>query len=219
MKQFITPLLTGILFWCAVPGYSQYQKSAEYVTIGANAGVGVISVLLKGIVIINSELNEFMNTSYLTIKKPPVFQLSGDYHINKNISIGIAGAYHPVSISWDDPDIPSVDNDGRIGDFEMSLNRINIGIRGLIHYDYTDNVDLYSGIRLGVNIWNVNFSSHDPEINEGFHALNNFPSGIMPGFQIIPFGITVYLEDIIGLNAEFCIGQPYFLTAGVKMKF
>jgi hypothetical protein len=219
MKQFIIPLLTGILFWCTVPGYSQYQKNAEYVTIGANAGVSVISVLLKGIVIFNSDLEGFMNNNYLTVKKPPVFQLSADYHVNDIISLGIAGAYHPVSIFWNNPDIPSVDNDGQIGDFEMSLNRINIGIRGLVHYGYTNNVDLYSGIRLGVNIWDVDFSSNDPEIKEAFHALNHFPKGIMPGLQIIPFGITVYLEDIIGLNAEFCIGQPYFLTAGVKMKF
>jgi hypothetical protein len=90
--------------------------------------------------------------------------------------------------------------------------RINIGVRGLFHIVRTEHIGLYTGMRLGTNLYSHKSTYGDPQY---FKKLDVHPSAF--SVQAL-FGFSAYIVQGIGVNTEIAIGPPYFFTIGLTYK-
>ena len=187
---------------------AQYGNGGQ-LTAGVNVGASLLGVLFSSISYADSDFWESTNV--------PAIQLSADYRMLDRLSVGGAFSFATTRVKYADPNLLPVLDD-ELSDFDISMNRINAAIRVLAYYTETDMVDLYSGLRMGVNIWGVNASSNDPDLDAGIDPLGGSFQGSFFGFQAILLGGTFYPVDPIGINFEFCIGQPYFASLVIKYR-
>ncbi|NOZ35777.1 MAG: hypothetical protein GXO80_10825 [Chlorobi bacterium] len=191
MRKRVIITFFAILF-AASSAFAQDYKS----TATADIGVSLVGRLISLVVNVDSL------GGYSTV---PVMQLSYDYMVTDFLSAGVAGAYQQYKFS---------DNTGKI-----VLKRMNFALRALFHYGKSDKLDMYSGIRLGMTNWGLNYdvTNTDPTLAalEGDNSLTGFH--FSP--QLVAFGIRGYFTDHIGANVEFAIGAPYYMTGGVNYRF
>ncbi len=189
-KQIITTFL-AILF-AVSSAFAQDYKS----TISADAGISLVGRLISLVVNIDTI------SGYSSV---PVMQLSYDYMITDFLSAGAAGSYQQYKFS---------DNDG-----EIILKRTNFALRALFHYGKSDKLDMYSGIRLGMTNWGLDYDvqTNDPTL-KALEGSNNL-TGFHFSPQLVAFGIRGYFTDNIGANMEFAIGAPYYMMGGINYRF
>lgn len=191
MKKRITITVLAI-FIVASSAFAQDYKS----TVSADAGISLIGRVISLVVNVDTI------GGYSTI---PVMQLSYDYMITDFLSAGAAGSYQQYKFS---------DNTGKI-----VLKRMNFALRALFHYGKSDKLDMYSGIRLGMTNWGLDYdvSTGDPTL-EALQSSNSL-TGFHFSPQLVAFGVRGYFTDNIGANLEFAIGAPYYMMGGVNYRF
>lgn len=167
----------------------------------------------------------------------PTFQFAWDYGLRKWVSVGIAGSYNRAKYSYTDLVIKGKD----LGDVALIGSRTTFSGRVLFHYANRNQLDLYSGIRLGVGLWSGRISVDvDDELEqELLDEIDENLSGFVPGFirnrlldnagaragfvapqaQLIPFGFRWSITDKLGLGGEFGFGSPYFISGGLNYRF
>jgi hypothetical protein len=142
----------------------------------------------------------------------PCFTGALDFGMQNKLSIGVAGGYQSYdqlikNYSYLNDDLQEV-----IGEFSYSLTRINAGVRVLYHFG-NDNIDAYTGIKPGVNIYQFEAKS-DIVVPEWIRT-----DGTTFTLQVIPIGLRAYLNDHIGIFFETGIGAPSFVSAGICLGF
>jgi hypothetical protein len=212
MKTRVTVFAVVLMFAMITPGISKAQFGGDLRMYGgANVGFSVINMLFKSV-------DYADNAGWKATQIPPI-QLSFDYKVTERFSIGLAAAYAMIDIDYTDENILPVANDGLLQNFNANISRINLGIRAFYYYTDNEVVDVYTGFRTGVNIWNIKMSSTDPDLSDnGVDPFSAIGKGAMFGFQIVPIGINVFPVENIGINFELAIGQPYFAAFGVRYR-
>lgn len=174
------------------------QSLTNESVLGVNMGLSLAGVLFN-----LAELEDDIEAS-----NKPAIQLTYDYAITDAISIGAAGSYQRYVLSYTNY------NGVEDQDFDVKVGRTNIAARALFHYGGNEEIDLYSGIRLGLTNWSVDVgASNIPDYVPPQSA------GIFFAPQLIAFGIRGYFTPNFGVNAELSIGAPHYFSMGVSYRF
>ncbi len=178
--------------------FAQEYKS----TVGIDAGVSIVGVAIRAVA-----YSEGKTASDYKYSSTPVLQLTYGYMLTKNISVGVAGSHQEYKFSIPD------------GSVAAEIKRSNFAIRGLFHYGSSDRIDMYSGVRLGYTIWGTDVKTTDPTLKPTLKTLEKNYLGKRFAAQLVAFGIRGYFTKNIGAHAEFSIGSPYYLVAGLNFRF
>ncbi len=146
--------------------------------------------------------------TYPTIKQSPMINLGLDYGLGKKFSLGAAFGYQTATATLDDGyGDPLIDK----------WTRIHFAFRGDYHIIATDNVCLYTGLKVGYNIYKVTTNIPAPFADTYISELSK-PSAISTQ---VHFGFSYFFASTVGINAEAGIGYggPYILALGVTAKF
>lgn len=192
-KQFLALALVCASFVSMTAQNMDYRS-----TVSFNAGASLFN-LASG----SSDSETFKGSSI------PTLQLSYDYAIAKWFSLGGALSYNKAKA--EDSNYSYIDDNGnfKTGSYKLGISRTTVGLRALFHYGNTGKLDMYSGLRLGVGIWNLspdtNISDFDAE-----DAVDGLRNGVLPQVQVVAFGLRYYVTDNFGLGFETALGSPYF---------
>ncbi len=137
---------------------------------------------------------------------PPALQLTYDHAVNNRISLGGGLSYQRFKLAYSDY---GEDNE----DFDLRVSRFNVGLRGLVHYGSNEELDMYSGVRVGLSNWSFTGGPDDPEFDPPKTA------GVTFAPQLILFGLRGYITEQLGFNGELGIGAPHVFTMGLSYRF
>ncbi len=196
-------LLIPIFALCALT--ANFAQNADYrSTISATAGANVFQLFAK----LEDPISDSLG-SEVKLKATASYGLTYDYGVNNWFSIGLATSYNKMSLKSSSIDITKDDGSKYVGPIDFKLSRTTIAIRPLFHYGNKGRIDMYSGLRVGVSIWNAKVTADetlDPkDVNSTFRN-----AGATPNIQIIPFGLRGYITPNIGLGFEIGIGGPHY---------
>jgi hypothetical protein len=148
----------------------------------------------------------------------PTFQFSYDYGFKKWFSLGFAFANNRFGAKYSNLVIANE----TIGDLNMKYTRNTFTSRVLFHYGNHDRLDMYSGLRLGVSLWN---SKPSKDITDA-QATALFESGgigsargkgVLPHVGMTLFGLRYYVTENLGIGFESNIGS-YLASAQVNYR-
>lgn len=187
-------------------------QNADYKhVVSATAGLNLLQIVA---LLDNIDANTAEN---LKIKGTASYGLTYDYGINKWFSLGGATAFNKFSVFADVINISLEDGTTYSGPVDLKLSRTNIAIRPLFHYFNEGKVDFYSGFRVGVNIWSINFKADDGLLPEDITGRVR-DSGAGVAFQVIPFGMRGYITPNLALGFETGLGSPHYLSAQLSYR-
>ena len=156
-----------------------------------NAGIGIGSALYSG--------------RHYKMRIPPI-SLSYEQGITNKLGIGYIGVGGYLGISGSKWETELLDDK-----YGYKYTYIVIGARGAYHFDLVDDLDIYAGLILGVNI----VSSKE---------IGDWPAGVTASEQSTGVahsefaGIRWFFKPNFALMAELGYGISYF-TVGVSFKF
>ena len=175
------------LFFIAIAS-AQFEKG----DMVANFGIGVGSYYASG-------------SGYST-KIPPI-ELSGEYFILENISIGgfIGGSKSELEVK-----VP------RQSDYEtFSYSYFNIGAIGNYHFLNQEKLDVYAGARLGYVGLKLKYDDDEFDSDFDIDGLGARSSGILAGAHV---GGRYFFNEQFAANAELGYGIA-ILKIGISYKF
>ena len=148
-------------------------------------------------------------SSNLKIRGTASYGLTYDHAINKWFSIGLGGAYNYFSLKGEVVTIEKEDGTTYSGPVKLALSRTNIGVRPLFHYVNGGRLDMYSGLRVGVNVWGVTLDADEGLLPEDVSNRAR-DAGVGLGMQFIPLGLRWYATPNLGFGFETGIGAPHY---------
>jgi hypothetical protein len=201
-------LAAAIVIALIIPGKAQAQTAKGQVVVGTNGAFSLVGTAMtlafKGI----------GNIDGLTTHTTPGLSGTVDYGISRRFSLGVATFYQSASAKWNVySDSSSGTNIYYNGDYHARVTRMNTGIRALFHFGNSDDFDPYFGFRVGVSYWNI--TSNVANID----ALGNFKHFSTTVWPQAIFGVRYFFTPNIGVNGEFALGFPYFMSLGVNFRF
>lgn len=202
MKKY---LLLTLLFVMGLVMKTNAQNAEFKNTISATAGLNVFQFFN----LISDFSEDDGTTVNLDAHATASYGLTYDYGVKKWFSIGLGGAYNKFDLSADQISIDKSDGTTYTGPIDVNASRTNIGIRPLFHYGNGGRVDMYSGLRIGANIWRGSVKSNDPDLTSE-DVNGRIGSSVTPNFQLIPFGLRGYVSKNLALGFEFAFGAPHY---------
>ena len=145
----------------------------------------------------------------------PAIGVTFDYGITNVFSLGALVSRQVITgeignYSWQD-----LNGNPRTESLTFNSSRNNISLVPRFHYKLkSENVDLYSGLKLGFTFWRLNVDATDRD----FDVLDKFTPS-RPSLGLIPIGARFYMSDNFGLNVETAIGAPYVASIGAQYRF
>jgi len=193
---------------CCITFLQSFAQNEEYKHVGsASIGLSLTGVLIN-------LLDEASPDATIEVKSTPALQLTYDYGIKKFFSIGLAVGYQQFGIDAEDFTYTNIDDVDVTEDFSADFSRLNVAIRPLFHYANNDDLDLYSGFRIGIlnNRFTSDSTNDDLDI-DGFENLTRL------SFGITAFGLRYYFTDNIGAGFEINLGAPYITAFNINARF
>ncbi len=132
----------------------------------------------------------------------PVINVMADYGVLNIVSVGLAFSNQQYRIEFDDSS----------GDFVDKIRCLNFGLRPLLHFYNSDNLDLYGGFRISYTRW----SATSTNTVAGYDPLEPYSLRSV-GFQPLG-GVSYYFTDWVGLNMEVGLGGVYIFAVGAKIR-
>jgi hypothetical protein len=136
----------------------------------------------------------------------PIYNLMFDYGIANRFTVGLAFGYQSFNIVWGDSYLSYTD----------TWKRIAIAARADYRIIASENIGLYTGLRVGYNMYTL--TSTASSIDKNYVANNTIhPQPI--AFQA-HFGFSYYFSGMVGANVElgFAVGGPYYSAVGLTVK-
>jgi hypothetical protein len=181
------------------------QNEAGQSTVGANVGYSLMTNFIKAI------MDEYQDVEVTSV---PTIAVTYDFALTDNFSMGIAGAYQSVSGDFTntylDENLVEVEESATV-----AIARTNIALRPLFHYGGNDQLDMYSGLRVGMLFRSLDLTSSDEDVTDAFDGW----SGSRLSVGIVAFGMRYYFSDNVGINMDLQVGTPYVVSAGIAAKF
>lgn len=204
MKTQFLSLLTVLCFF----SYNNLTAQVDNPhTITVNAGGSLIGTLIDVVGTFDGD-----NFSANSI---PAIQATYGYQVNEWFSVGPAVSYQAFVFKGENYRYTDESGEEIVEDAKITLNRTNIAVRPLFHYGNNPNIDMYSGVRLGLTHWGVTANTNDEKLREEVDL--GFNTGL--GVQLIAFGIRGYFNENFGLNMEIGFGAPHIISGGVNYRF
>lgn len=169
-------------------------------------------------------------TSEYEVKVGPVYSASYTYFFTHWFSLGAAASTQTLDLVY------FVDEGNEIREVGVEVKRLNIALKPLIHYYNKGNIDVYSGLRVGMSNWSFQFLSDDDAVdqmaflnepivlfgpNSFFRNSENklIHKATLPSVQLVCLGVFGYFKSNIGLGGEFGLGSPYVCSAYISIRF
>lgn len=200
MKKLFT-IITCLLFLSNITN-AQSEDYKSNISLGAGATLmGVYKTAVEGIFLLDPSDN-------VTVSSVPNIEIGYDYGLTKWFSIGILGAYQNFSIK----------ENVTGGENKYTISRMVVTTSLLFHYANAGKMDLYSGLRVGLQNWGFKATLDDATSNSttGLENLSVFAGGA--SFQATLFGIRGYISDNIGIGGEIAIGAPHFASFSINYR-
>ncbi|MEY4903422.1 MAG: hypothetical protein RLZZ292_1237 [Bacteroidota bacterium] len=165
-----------------------------------------------------------------TLHSTATYQIAYDHAINPRFSLGVAVSKQKTTFVLQSTTVtigvsPLIDSllnlkgqNSFTGSAKVTTNRTNLALRGLIHYG-TDYLDMYSGARLGISVWNGAFQTDISGLRVTDISKKLRVKGAFFAPQIILFGLRGYVTDHIGLGVELAVGSSYFAATQLNYRF
>ena len=150
-----------------------------------------------------------LNTVNLKIKGTPAYGIAYDYGITPWFSLGVAGAYSNFTFIADQIVVPRELKGTYVGPIDLGMSRVSVGLRPLMHYGHLHRFDMYSGLRLGANIWTTGLTSAADLLPEEVDSFLRSTSTSF-NFQVIPFGLRGYVTPNFAIGFETGFGAPHY---------
>ncbi len=203
MRINIIILAVVFLLANAMTGSAQNDNqttSEKRNTVALNTGFSLVGSLLAGN---NSD------SDYETFAIPAI-QLTYDYNVIDWLSLGLAGSFQMMGMEY-------ANYGSNNESFKTTITRTNFAVRGLFHYGNSDVLDMYSGVRFGMTHWGASteYDGEDYDVEEDA----TFTKGFGAAPQLVLFGIRGYFTDNFGVNMEFAVGSPHYLSLGLNYRF
>ena len=192
--------MMAVLFTGSVFAQNDDYKS----TINVNAGFSLVGGLFNAVATTSGTSNTYAL---------PAIQLNYDKGIEKWFTIGAGVSFQTMGIEYTD----YLTSTGATENFKASFNRLNVAFRAMFHYGNGGNVDMYSGLRMGMTNWGVSSDSSDPLYDPETELAASSGFNFSP--QLVLFGIRGYFNENLGLNMELAAGSPHFLSIGATYRF
>lgn len=210
MKKFL-----AIVMFLAI-GFTSFAQNSFYQhKLGLNAGSSFLGMNTNAWV-----KGALVKRAYAT----PTGVLSYTYMVEKNVGVGIAGAYQMYYF-----DLLPIDAQSSAALFK--INRVNLALTGKYFFVNNPNFDMYGGAKVGGTFWYGEVS---------FGQLYDYIGRIAPDFiapilqkRIIPsnlpfaatffsmqlnFGADFYFSEHVGIKTEVAFGAPYWGLLGVNVR-
>ena len=161
--------------------------------VSAQLGLGWLGVIRANDAETTLTINDVEREYTADLSGTAAVSAAYDYRLNRVLSIGCVASYQRTTLD-------DLRGEERLGPrARIHLNRTLLGTRLLFHYGYAEKVELYSGLRLGITVWDVSFRDFvdDVDLVDGVGAV-----GVTPQFTLIPFGLRGYLTDELSLGVE-----------------
>jgi hypothetical protein len=155
----------------------------------------------------------FSNIQNSTTFSIPAIVVNYDYAIADNFTIGAAFSHQAMGYRFD-YDYFNASNVYITEEVKSTFTRMNFGVRPLFHFGANDDIDMYTGLRIGYQTWSYNNDSSDPDFDDGGSILFNARPTVQP-----LFGVRYFFTQNIGFNTEIGLGSPYVAMAGLNFKF
>lgn len=144
----------------------------------------------------------------------PAILVMYDYAIGDKFTLGAAFSYQSMGYSFDNT-YYSTANVPMTEVVEFKYARMNFGIRPLFHFGNNDDMDWYTGLRIGYQTWAVSNDSNDPFYIDGDEAIEVLSR---PTVQPL-LGARYFFTENIGVNLEVGLGSPYVAMVGANFRF
>jgi hypothetical protein len=206
-KYKITFLLLGL----SLAGLAQNNSSVPVIKdttcsikgkflVGGGIGASLILTRVYGTL-------SYYPTPY-GIYQSPVYIADVDYGLSRRIIIGAGVTYEKaegITFPYDFPN--RIDTE--------KLTRLNIAIRGLWDFIYTQNVIFYGGVRFGLSYW-TDILTSPPKQGYVLYPTLGQNHDVFTSYQAL-LGLMV-LVGPVGVNIEAAIGAPYFARCGLTFR-
>jgi hypothetical protein len=198
-------ILLIALFSMAILTQSTAQNADYRHTVSATAGLNLFQIV--GLI---DKIDDPNSTNInLDTKGTASYGLTYDYGINNWFSLGASGSFNKFRFSADQVTIDKSDNTTYTGPVDLKFSRSTFSLRPLFHYGNKGKLDMYSGLRVGINLYKINLKSDeilDPQDVYGRARAG----GLSPNFQIIAFGLRGYVAPNFAVGFELAMGAPYY---------
>lgn len=211
----VIPILALVLLSFA----AQAQNTTHRSNFSVNVAESTLGLLWNSIEMDVTEIEGFESLS-LDAKRRPALQMNYDHAIAKWFSIGVGSSTQRFQVLAEAVPVSAENEPTITRKAQLDIQRTNVAIRPLFHYVNKNRVDLYSGFRVGYTF----YTGKAKLMQEGDQKLQAEVAGLLPelsgiALQVIPFGARFYITENLGLNAEFGIGSPHVVAAGVNYRF
>lgn len=204
-------LFSGMFFLCGVLSAQEKNEPADRkgeTMISANAGFSFASLFLQVLLELDSDVDT---------KSTPVYNLTGEYRLFQDLGVGfglgLSGTLQDIYADVKDHKYTNDVGERVTEDFELDVYRWQVALVPRLYYGEFDDLDLYSGMRLGIEKLSISTTSGDPDV---YSELDLGPTF---SYAVTVFGFRYYLVDKFGLNADLNIGSPYVGSFGVQVRF
>lgn len=216
-KTFIISALAvlGLVLFSSNQASAQSESGQSVLSL--HTGFSVTGGLIKAVFdsdIDMTDTSSGMTTGYLnsSVTGGPAIVAGWDLGLSERWSIGFIASTQ----GWSgDASYSYLDENNALVNENLTFNlrRNNVSFCPKIHYGNGDNVDLYSGIRIGYVFWSSSWETNDPD----FDDFSNFNAG-RPNIGLTAFGGRFYFNDNFGASFELNLGAPNILGLGLNYK-
>jgi hypothetical protein len=140
----------------------------------------------------------------------PMINAAVDYGFAKKFSAGVAFGYQTI--------IMNMNNVIVTGDsYHDTWTRLHFAARADYYIVAKDNINLYTGVKLGYNIFTVTTTLPPAAYPDYIQNLGVYPNPVSVQAHI---GFSYFVKGIVGVNAEFGLGYggPYMFAVGATVK-
>ncbi|MGZ4035190.1 MAG: hypothetical protein ACXVPU_00885 [Bacteroidia bacterium] len=180
------------------------------IMITAGIGLNFEGTSLKARYLLSS--NYDFSSYNMRANTMPMLNLGVDYGLGKKVSVGVAFGYQTIKLNFTDPSDPN-----SLSGWTDTWTRIHFAVRGDYYIVANENISLYTGAKIGYNMFTVKSTYPAPSNAEYLDLLDVHPNPVSVQAH---FGFSYFVKGIVGFNAEFGLGYggPYMLALGVTAK-
>jgi hypothetical protein len=175
------------------------------IIVSAGVGFNVFGTILEARYLLSSYYDFEGNMDGHT--QTPMINVMADYGFARKFSVGVAFGYQTAKVKFRDV--------YAYGDSQHDTwTRIHLAVRGDYHIVAKENVGLYTGLKLGYNLYTVKTTLREP------NYLSNLDVYPQPLSIQAHFGFSYYFNGMIGFNTEVGLGYggPYLFAVGLTVK-
>lgn len=202
-SNMVRTFIFSLILLIVIPFSLQAQTEKGHIFISAEMGVSLLASQWQA-----------ASSPAVIVNTIPAFLGHLDYAIIDVITIGGAFGYQKVTTVERNHTYMNTLGIIKTEDVNITLTRMNFAYRVLFHYVRNENLDMYSGIRMGLNYYQYSTSSKDINYSLGEESFNEF--GFAP--QLIGLGIRLYVVKDLAINTEIGIGWPSFFSFGLTYR-